>query len=95
MEIEKEQERVPARFKPQNYARTEEQPEPWPLLSLGHAMSRDEQGFYPMSDFRMKGLTKAVPALQVGVGRRGVGTRGVKRRSVGGRVWGGEAWKRG
>lgn len=85
MEIEKEQERVPARFKPQSYARTEEQPEPWPLSSLGHALSRDEQGFYPMSDFRMKGLTKAVPALQVGVVRRGLGRRGVKRC---GEVWG-------
>ena len=40
MEIEKEQERVPAAFKQQPYSRSEEHPDPWPLYILGQPFNK-------------------------------------------------------
>eukprot|EP00798_Chlamydomonas_sp_ICE-L_P024425 gene24425-10024_t len=64
MEIEKEQERIPSKAKNQSYKRDQEEPEPWPLASLGRPFSQGDRGFYPMSDFRMKGLTKTVVEMK-------------------------------
>ncbi len=54
MEVEKEAERVPAKFKQLSYDRKEEAPDPWLLSSLGCVFEKDKHGFYPLSNFRMK-----------------------------------------